>query len=1095
MFAGVMKDPSNNDRSFEGVVNEINKMKKIKDSVEVRHIDGKDNALHRRKEMRWLDESNLDPGTCRIVSNAKCLSEGVDVPSLDGVIFLNPRKSVVDVVQSVGRVMRSAKGKDYGYVILPVAIPAGIKYNEAMNDNKTFKVVWEVLNALRSHDEEFAREINKLILDKRPEVTGNVTPRISVSVIGDDDSDKEPISTLFDKIKSKIIEKVGDINYYDKYGQQIGKAASTIESRLKNKIEHDAMAKQEIQSLHTGLKTMINDAVSMNETIQVTAQHMVLSRVFDSLFQGEFTSHNPISIAFDHVIKKIKFNEELEELTDFYKDVDEELKNIKSRGSRQEFIKKIYGNFFESADKKGTEKHGIVYTPVEIIDFIINSVQYILEKEFNTEFNDRSVKVMDPFTGTGTFLTRLLESGFIQENMYEKYKHDLIANEMILLAYYIATVNIETTYQSLRKGHKYVPFGGISYTDTLKLNPRYRDDERHRTESATLDNLFKSAQGRVKIQKSTHVHVIIGNPPYSAGQSNYNEGNPNLKYDVLDERIGNTYAQKTTVHLKTALRDSYVRSLRWASDRIGTSGIIALVTNASFLKSETAQGIRASLENEFNQIWCLDLRGNGRITGDGRNIFEYPGQNSGGTRTPVVIVIFVKNSKKNNCVIKYVSLEDKYYSGKNKRDRVKELQSIQNIKNWNIVKPDKHNDWVNQRDDRFTEYLPMGSSKAKSGIGHAIFKLYSSGIKTNRDVWTYNSSVGKLSKNMKRHIDYCNMQNLSNPKFDPKNAKWSEDLISRLKKHKPLFDKNKIRISLYRPFFKQYLYLDKIYNNSVYRIPQFFPEKYSKNPVICIPDKGKIGMFSTLIINITPDLHIIEQSQCFPLYVYESNKDKKLNITDSTLFEYRKYYSDKKITKKDIFYYVYGVLHHSGYKQKFSNNLSKELPHIPMTPNFWKFSNVGKKLTDLHLNFDTGNKYNLGKPKNNIKNFHKLSFGTIKENNKRKSDKTKLFIDGVDLFDNLPNIEYTVNGRTPIEWIVDRYKITTDKESGITNDPCTGLDIISHIERAVYIGVESDKLINDLSKEEFEPKNWKPSKSGLDAHMSNSSKYQSKITS
>ena len=473
MFAGVMKDPSNNDRSFVGVVNEINKMKKIKDSVEVRHIDGKDNALHRRKEMRWLDESNLDPGTCRIVSNAKCLSEGVDVPSLDGVIFLNPRKSVVDVVQSVGRVMRSAKGKDYGYVILPVAIPAGIKYNEAMNDNKTFKVVWEVLNALRSHDEEFAREINKLILDKRPEVTGNVTPRISVSVIGDDDSDKEPISTLFDNIKSKIIEKVGDVNYYDKYGQQIGKAASTIESRLKNKIEHNAIAKQEIQSLHTGLKTMINDAVTMDETIQVTAQHMVLSRVFDSLFQGEFTSHNPISIAFDHVIKKIKFNEELEELTDFYKDVDDELKNIKSRGSRQAFIKKIYGNFFESADKKGTEKHGIVYTPVEIIDFIINSVQYILEKEFNTEFNDRSVKVMDPFTGTGTFLTRLLESGFIQENMYEKYKHDLIANEMILLAYYIATVNIETTYQSLRKGHKYVPFGGISYTDTLyKLNPR-----------------------------------------------------------------------------------------------------------------------------------------------------------------------------------------------------------------------------------------------------------------------------------------------------------------------------------------------------------------------------------------------------------------------------------------------------------------------------------------------------------------------------------------------------------------------------------------------------------------------------------------------
>ena len=648
---------------------------------------------------------------------------------------------------------------------------------------------------------------------------------------------------------------MGDINYYDKYGQQIGKAASTIESRLKNKIAHNAMAKQEIQSLHTGLKTMINDAVTMNETIQVTAQHMVLSRVFDSLFQGEFTSHNPISIAFDHVIKKIKFNEELEELTDFYKDVDEELKNIKSRRSRQEFIKKIYGNFFESADKKGTEKHGIVYTPVEIIDFIINSVQYILEKEFNTEFNDRSVKVMDPFTGTGTFLTRLLESGFIQENMYEKYKHDLIANEMILLAYYIATVNIETTYQSLRKGHKYVPFGGISYTDTLKLNPRYREGGRHKTESATLDNLFKSAQSRIKLQKSTHVHVIIGNPPYSSGQSNYNEDNPNLKYDVLDERIGSTYAEKTTVHAKNALYDSYVRSIRWASDRIGTSGIIALVTNGSFIKSETASGIRASLENEFDYIWCYDLRGNARTQGDlrrseGGNIFD------SGSRAPVAIILLVKTTKNKKCVIKYQDIGD-YITRERKLKIIQNTKSIQNIKNWDIIKPDKHNDWVNQRDDKFTEYLPMGSSKAKSGIDNAIFKLYSRGMATSRDVWVYNSSIKKLEKNMKIHVDYCNAQNsndLNLKKMDPKKAKWSGEIIDKLKKYTPKFDAGKIRIAMYRPFFKQYLYYDNVLNSAMYRIPQFFPEKYSKNPVICIPDKGKIGMFSTLIINITPDI-------------------------------------------------------------------------------------------------------------------------------------------------------------------------------------------------------------------------------------------------
>ena len=1098
MFAGVMKDPSNNDRSFEGVVNEINKMKNIKDSVEVRHIDGKDNALHRRKEMRWLDESNLDPGTCRIVSNAKCLSEGVDVPSLDGVIFLNPRKSVVDVVQSVGRVMRSAKGKDYGYVILPVAIPAGIKYNEAMNDNKTFKVVWEVLNALRSHDEEFAREINKLILDKRPEVTGKVTPRISISVIGDDDSDKEPISTLFDNIKSKIIEKVGDINYYDKYGQEIGKAASTIKLRLENKIEHNATAKREIQSLHTGLKTMINDAVTMDETIQVTAQHMVLSRVFDSLFQGEFTSHNPISIAFDHVIEKIKFDEELEDLTNFYKDVDEELKNIKSRGSRQAFIKKIYGNFFESADKKGTEKHGIVYTPVEVIDFIINSVQYILKKEFNTEFNDRSVKVMDPFTGTGTFLTRLLESGFIQENIYEKYKHDLIANEMILLAYYIATVNIETTYSSLRKGGKYVPFEGIHYTDTLRLNARYKEDKRHREEQSSHSGPFMHAHERMKQQRYTHVHVIIGNPPYSKGQSTFNDNNPNIAYPDIDFRIKSTYMQKTNTHDKKSLYDSYVRSLRWASDRIGDTGIIAFITNASFINSETAAGIRACFAEEFTDIWCYDLRGNQRTQGEisrkeGGKIF---GSDS---RAPVAIIILVKTTKNKKCVIKYHDIGD-YITREEKLKIIKNTKSIQNIKNWNTIRPDNHHDWVNHRDDNFTRYFPIGSKNVKLGKDvDAVFKTYSLGIKTARDSWLYNTSKIELGKNMTTYINYSNNQNLNDPKLiskiDPKHAKWSGELSGQLMKFgKQKFDSNQIRIGLYRPFFKQYLYYDKIFISSVYQIPKLFPENYSKNLVICIP-YNFTGEFSVFITDITPDYHLIASNQCFPLYIYENQKDKKLNITDYIIQKYRQYYNDKTITKKDIFYYVYGLLHHSGYKKKFMNNLSKELPHISLAPNFWKFSNTGKKLTDLHINFDTGNKYNLGKPKNNLKNFHKLSFGTIKEDNKRKSDKTKLFIDGVDLFDNLPNIEYTVNGRTPIEWIVDRYKITTDKESVITNDPCTGFDIISHIERAVYVGVESDKLINDLSKEEFEPKNWKPSKSGLDAHMSNSSKYQSKITS
>ena len=615
MFAGKINDDDNINRSFANIVESWEEKFKTGHKVEVEHIDGKTKALERRDKMRWLDESSDDRNTCRIVSNARCLSEGVDVPALDGVIFLNPRKSRVDVVQSVGRVMRRSPGKDYGYVILPVALPAGMEYHEALDDNKTFKVVWQVLNALRSHDKTFENEINKLILDKNTENT-SPTPRISVDILDQDFVDDEPITKFFSKIQSKLVEKVGDIEYYDKYGQKIGSASRTIESRLYNMIESDDVINGEIERFHKDLKQMINESVTKDATIKAISQHMVLSRVFDELFSGEFSSHNPISVAFNDVIKKIKLQEELEELEGFYDEVKKETAQIKTREARQNFIKKIYGNFFESADKKGTEQHGIVYTPVEVIDFIINSVQHVLKTEFGTEFNDRNVKVLEPFAGTGTFIARLLESEYITNNMYEKYKHDLFANELVLLAYYIATVNIETTYSSLRQGNRYVPFNGISYTDTLKTNPQYREDERHRHSIISLTEGFEEAHERIKKQRWSHLHVLIGNPPYSAKQENYNDENPNTVYPNLDDRIKNTYVKRTKAHNKNSLYDSYIRSLRWASDRIGKSGVIGFITNASFIRSETAAGIRASFQEEFTDVWCFDLRGNAMTQGE-----------------------------------------------------------------------------------------------------------------------------------------------------------------------------------------------------------------------------------------------------------------------------------------------------------------------------------------------------------------------------------------------------------------------------------------------------------------------------------------------
>ena len=1093
-------------RSFERLVGHIKKVVGDDDptAVQVRHVDGGDNAQSRRRELDWLRDSEDDPNTCRMVSNARCLSEGVDVPALDGVVFMNPRKSVVDVVQAVGRVMRKSPGKDFGYVVLPVAIPAGMRIEDALSDNKHFKVVWQVLNALRSHDSNLAEEINRLILDPPTGKDNEITNRIIIRHANSHNLAHldMPADKMIRGITTKLIEKVGDVDYYDKYGKKIGSVSRTIETRIKNKVEASSQIKTDVTKFHGSLKKMINDSITYEATIRVISQHMVLSQVFDALFQDEFTSHNPISVEFEKIVKKIDLREELKELEGFYTDVKAELEDIRTKEARQNFIKKIYGNFFESADKKGAEKHGIVYTPIEVIDFIINSTQYLLGKHFGIGFTDRSVKVLEPFAGTGTFITRLLESGLIDDNMYEKYKNDLFANEIILLAYYVATVNIETTYSNLRRGRRYVPFEGISYTDTLEINARYREGSEYRRETSRIDQTFKAAHERLRQQRGTHLHVLMGNPPYSAKQSSFHDESPNMSYDDLDTRIDNTYLKRVkhlnkNIHLTTALHDSYIRSLRWASDRIGESGIIAFITNASFIRTEIAAGIRESFAEEFNEIWCFDLRGNARTVGEARkkeggNVF------GSGSRAPVAITILVKNPRKKDHTIRYKDIGD-YLTREEKLDVIKNIKSIQGIKNWQIIQPDSHHDWLNPRSDEFSKYTPIGSKEVKSGKNtNAVFKTYSGGVKTNRDVWTYNSSKDELGKNMRCHIDYCNAQDLDKPKFDPKRAKWTEELTDRLKraKAKPKFENNKIRNALYRPFFKQSLYFEEIFINSIYKIPEFFPENYSKNLTVCIPYKF-IGEFSIFVTDLISDVNMITPAQCFPLYIYEKNQDKKSNITDHILNEYQSHYKDKNITKKSIFYYVYALLHHKQYKEKFANNLSRELPHIPMAPDFWIFSKIGEKLVDLHLNFDKCKRYNLGTPKVKFTKFTKIGFPKkkIEKDGKTKqvNDKTRLRIDGIEVFDNIPEINYQVNGRTPLEWIIDRYKITTDEESGITNDPCTGTDIISVIERAIFVGTESDRIIKELPIE-FEPKDWEPKKTGLDAYSETDGKrYQSKL--
>lgn len=1082
-------------RAFSRLVAHVKKITNDKTAhdVTVRHLDGSDNARHRRHELEWLKESDVDENVCRILSNARCLSEGIDVPALDGVVFLNPRKSVTDVVQAVGRVMRKAPGKEFGYVILPVGLPAGVSEEDALNDNKYFKTVYQVLAALRSHDESLVREINYLSLDGHSNPEG-ITSRIIIRhAYGHNLENYQQLQSKFAHgVRSKMLKHVGDASYYDKYGRQLGTRANAIESRLKTRMDTQKTVKVQIEKLCDSLKMLINDSVTVDGTIKIIAQHMVMSRVFDALFQGKFTSHNPISSILNKVVTDLKFEDELEDLQDFYKQVETELQNVVTQEARQNFIKKIYDNFFKAAAKKETEQLGIVYTPVEIIDFILNSVQDVLKSEFNTDFSARNVKVLDPFTGTGTFIARLLESGMLGtgNNMYHKYRDDLFANEIMLLAYYVATVNIETTFTSMQKDGKYVPFEGTNYADTLQLNPQYLEDERHRQATTKLDETFRQAHKRIQRQRKNDLQVIVGNPPYSGGQSNYNDQAQNIKYPKIEEKIKDTYLHMTKkinpgIGLVRSLYDSYILSIRWASDRIGKSGIIGFVTNASFIRSKTYAGVRACLQQEFTDVWVFDLRGNARTQGEERkkeagNVF------GSGSRAPVAITILVKNPKKTTPgTIHYKDIGN-YLSQSKKLEIVKNSQSISSVHDWFPIKPDKYYDWINQRNQNFDKYLPIGSKDAKAGKENAIFTTYSPGVVTQRDTWAYNSSTKELSQHMKTHIDYCNLHIRKQPtNIDQKRAKWDSELSRELKKFgKQRFTQTKIRISTYRPFFKQYLYYDHIFNPRQGIMQKAYPLHDSSNIVICVPEKTSIG-FSTLIVDTIADRALVSPAQCFPLYTYNNNI-KHENITDVTLHEYQRHYKNNKITKLEIFYYVYGLLHHPKYRSDYKDNLASELPKIPMAPDFDKISHIGKQLAELHLSYETCKQYELGRPLAEFGTYQKMAFDkkVNEETGRKVSDYTTLKINGVKVFDNIPKIKYRVNGRTPLEWAINNYKIQTDKDSGIVKDATRGLDdkpldIIPIIERLVYVGVESDRLISQLP-DEFEPKDWKPQKDGLD---------------
>ena len=881
-FAG---DKKIEHKSFE----KMNKKEFNGNTVQVRHIDGSTPIRHRREYLRWLKSSEHDKNECRIISNARVLGEGVDVPALDGVVFLDPKTSQVDIIQALGRVMRKAPGKDIGYVILPVVTQKGRNDDDTLSSSD-YKILWQVLKALQSHDENFTIEINQLILDSDDKPRSDITDRVSIVRLNEDLEEFDINQPYFAELKTRLVNSCINKKYYDDYGEHIGKTSLVLQDHINKEYKTDNNIKLIIDNLHKNLKKLLHDKINIQTSINTLCYHIVLSPIFRGLFDNDinFVDSNPIAKAFestsrilrldyDTVGNRIKMidndiiqDDKLTKLYQYYKELRKEISAIGDDNTKkQNFIIKIYDNFFEGAAKKDAEKHGIVYTPLEIVDFIIHSIQHVLKTEFDKDFADDCVKILDPFTGTGSFIVQLIKSGYLDSNLTKKYKEDLYANELMLLAYYVATVNIENVFTDTCKGHKQIPFTGINYTDTFNLptNSNLKRDKK-------IDNpQFRSMQERTIRQSKVELDVIMGNPPYSAKQDKKSNMNENIKYDKLDQRIKETYVKKST-NVNNTIYDSYIRSIRWATDRIVESGVIGFVTNGSFIKSNTGSGVRAALHEEFTDIYCFDLRGNQRTQGEiskkeGGKIF------GSGSRAPVAITILVKNPNKKQHTIHYKDIGD-YLSREDKLKTIHDYTSIQGIKDWQTITPDKHHDWLGQRSDEFERYVAMGSKETKAGkASDSIFKLYSNGVKTARDAWAYNSLRKELIRNMNCTIKYANKQNLNDKhvieKSDKTKIQWASDTLDKLKKSKSMFDENKVRIALYRPFFKQYLYFDKTYNQMIAYIPKIFPNNNSKNIVIVIPYKYNTHP-SVFIINITPDLSVLTGDQCFPIYTYTAPK-------------------------------------------------------------------------------------------------------------------------------------------------------------------------------------------------------------------------------
>lgn len=1101
-------------------------------TVEAKHMDGTMAAPQRDQMLSWLKEETQD-NECRIITNVKVLSEGVDVPSLDAVLFLSARDSQVDVVQSVGRVMRRSPGKRYGYIVIPVIVPSDVEPERALDDNARYRVVWTVLNALRAHDDRFNATVNKIDLNKkRPSqiVIGGTEysfdehgPISKVEEGGVGYEVGKQIALQFEQLQgvvyAKLVEKVGERKYWEQWAKDVAKIAERQIERINYLISEKKDQRKAFDKFLEGLQNNINPSINEEQAVEMLAQHIITQPIFDALFEGySFVKTNAVSVAMQNMMNSLESGSNLAEqdetLQKFYDSVRSKASGIDNAEGKQRIIIELYDKFFKTAFPKMVERLGIVYTPIEVVDFIIHSVNDVLKKEFGRSISDENIHILDPFTGTGTFVTRLLQSGLIEEKDLErKYKHEIHANEIVLLAYYIAAINIENAYHDATPDpddgigkSNYTPFEGIVLTDTFQLGEK-EDGER------LFSEMFPQNSARVNRQQKSPVRVILGNPPYSIGQKSANDNAQNQSYPKLDKAISNTYARESTAGLNKSLYDAYIKAFRWSTDRLGqTGGVICFVSNGAWLDGNSTDGFRKCLEKDFDSIYVINLRGNQRTSGEmsrkeGGKIF------GSGSRTPISITLLVKNPARSSgkATVFYHDIGD-YLTREEKLIRISSFKSILNPSlNFQRLAINDSCDWINQRNNLFSTFIPLVPEKKFNQGSESFFTTYAIGVSTNRDAWVYNFSRSILESNMSLTVDFYNQQReklkvarSNDPKANldkildsnPQKISWTVNLKKDADRGRTLtFNREEIKTTVYRPFMKQMLYFDKPFIERPGLSSKLFPSAEYNNLVISVTGEGNLG-FSVLIADSMPDLCFTKTgnggSQCLPLYFFEERQIqnpgifddqtgahfvRRDGITDNILARAKLCYG-KSVQKEDIFFYVYGFLHNKEYSTLFTSDLKKTLPKIPLVEDvkqFWAFSKAGRELADLHLNYE----HVPPCPDVVVTGEDGKSYHVEKMRFPKKGQKDTIIYNGAITISNIPvkAYDYVVNGKSAIEWVMERYQPTVHKESGIKNDPNDWAKevgnpryILDLLLSVINVSVKTVEIVNSLPKLDFEVK-------------------------